>query len=76
MEGLTQHFAERLEVPGASAAAEVLVDSCSSTTAMSGGMVQGLGRQPGIAQNALTQAFVEHARVVTTLGQECDTKTQ
>ena len=29
-------------------------------------------RQPGMMQTALMQAFVGHARVVTSLGQECD----
>ena len=31
-----------------------------------------LRRQPGMVKTALTQAFVGHARVVTSLGQECD----
>ena len=78
MEVLPQHLAGRLTVPGASAAAEikVLMDSGSSITAMSEELVQGLRGQPGMTQTALTQAFVGHARVVTSLGQECDIETQ
>ena len=65
-----QHVAGRLAVPGASEAAEaqVLVDSGSGITAMSEELVEALRRQPGVMQTALTQAFVGHARVVTTLG--------
>ena len=67
---LTQHVAGRLAVPGASAAAEVkvLMDSGSGITAMSEEVVEALRRQPGMMQTALTQAFVGHARVVTSLG--------
>ena len=78
VEGLMQHLAGRLAVPGASAAAEVkvLTDSGSSITAMSEELVQALRGQPGMTQTASTQAFVAHARVVTSLGQECDIETQ
>ena len=43
---------------------------------MSEELVEALRRQPGMMQTALTQAFVGHARVVTSLGQECDIVTQ
>ena len=43
---------------------------------MSEELVEALRRQPGMIQTALTQAFVGHARVVTSLGQECDIVTQ
>ena len=78
VEGMTQHLAGRLAVPGASAAAEVkaLMDSGSSITAMSEELVQALRGQSGMTQTALMQAFVWHARVVTSLGQECDIETQ
>ena len=78
VEVLPQHLAGRLVVPGASAAAEieVLMDSSSSITAMSEELVQALREQPGMTQTAITQAFVGHARVVTSLGQECDIVTQ
>ena len=61
-EGLTQHLAGCLAVPGASAAAEVevLVDSGSSITAMSEELVQGLRGQPGMTQIVLTQTLVGH----------------
>ena len=74
VEGLTQHFAGRLAVSDASAAAEAKVpmDSGSSITAMPEELVQALRGQAGMTQTALTQAFVEHARVATSLGQECD----
>ena len=77
MEALTQHVAELLAVPGASAAAEVkvLMDSGSSITVMSVELVEALQGQPGLTQTALTQAFFGHARVVTSLGQECDIET-
>ena len=70
LEALTQHVAGRLAVPGASAAAEVklLMDSGSGITAMSEELVEALLRQTGMMQTALTQAFVGHARVVTSLG--------
>ena len=78
LEPLTQHVAGRLAVPGASSAAEVKVrmDSVSGITAMSEELVEVLRRQPGMMQTALTQAFVGHARVVTSLGQEWDIVTQ
>ena len=78
LEALTQHVAGRLAVPGASAAAEVkvLMDSGSGITAMSEELVEVLRRQPGMMQTALTQAFVGHARVIMSLGQECDIVTQ
>ena len=77
LEALTQHVAGRLAVPGAAAAAEikVLMDSGSSITAKSEELVQALQGQPGMTQTALTQAFVGHARVVTSLGQEGDIET-
>ena len=43
--------------------------SGSGITAMSEELVEVLRRQPGMMQTALTQAFVGHARVVTSLGQ-------
>ena len=63
----------RLAVSGASAAADVkvLMDSGSGITAMSEELVEVLRRQPGMVQNALTQAFVGHTCVVTSLGQKC-----
>ena len=39
---------------------------------MSEELVEALRRQPGMMQTAWTQSFVEHARVVTSLGQDCD----
>ena len=39
-------------------------------------LVEALRRQPGIMQTMLTQAFVGHARVVTSLDHECDIVTQ
>ena len=73
-----QDVAGHLAVPGSSAAAElkVLMDSGSEITAMSEELVEALRRQPEMVQTALTQAFVGHARVVTSLGQECDIVTQ
>ena len=78
VEVMTQHLAGRLAVPGAAAAAEakVLMDSGSGITAISEELVEALQGQPGMTQAALTQAFVGHARVVTSLGQECDIETQ
>ena len=52
------------------------MDSGSGITAMSEELVEALRRQPGMMQTALTQALVGHARVVTSLGQECDIVTQ
>ena len=74
LEVLTQHVTGRLVIPGASATAEVkvLIDSGSRITAMSEELVEALQRQLGMMQTALTQAFVGHARVVTSLDQECD----
>ena len=43
---------------------------------MSEELVEALRGQPGMTQTALTQAFVGHARAVTSLGQECDIETQ
>ena len=67
-----QHVAGRLAVPGASAAAEVkvnvLIDLRSGITATSNELIEALRRQPGIKQAVLTQAFVGHARVVSSLG--------
>ena len=74
MEGLTRHPAGRLAVPGASAAAEIVVviDSGSSLTAMSKELFQALRGQSVVTQTALKQAFVGHARVGTSLGQAWD----
>ena len=59
-EGLTQHVAGCLAVPGASAAAEVkvLMDSGSGIPAMLEELLEALQRQPGMMQAALTQAFL------------------
>ena len=79
LEALTQHVAGRLAVPGSSAAAEVitvLMDSGSGTTTISEELVEALQGQPEMTQTALTQAFVWHVRVVTSLCQECDIETQ
>ena len=78
VEVLTQHLAGRLAVLGAAAAAEVkvLMDSGSSITTMSEELVQALRGQVGMAQTALTQAFVGHSRAVTSLGQERYIETQ
>ena len=48
------------------------MDYSSGITAMSKELVEALRRQPGMMKTTLTQAFVGHARVVTSLGQECD----
>ena len=78
LEELIQHVGGRLAVPGASATAKVNVfmDSGSGNTAMSDELVEALRRQPGMIQTALTQTFIGHTRVVTSLGQECDIVTQ
>ena len=78
LEALAQHFAGRLAVSGASAAAEVkvLMYSDSGITAMSEEAVEAMRGQPGMTLTALMQAFVGHARVLTSLGQECDIETQ
>ena len=68
LEGLTQHLAGCLAVPGASPANDVnvLMDSWSGITVISEELIQARQGQPG---TALTQAFVGHAREVTSLGQ-------
>ena len=78
LEALMQDVAGHLAVPGSSAAAEVnvLIDFGSGIIAMSEELVEALRRQPGMRKTALTQAFVGHARVVTSLGLECDIVTQ
>lgn len=77
VEALTEHVAGRLAIPGASAAAEAKVlMKAGPKTAMLEALVDALRRQPGIAQTALTQTFVGHARVVRPLGQECHIQTQ
>ena len=79
VEVMTQHLPGRLAVPGAAAAAEakVLMDSGSDITAISEELVEALLQgQPGMTQTALTQAFVGHAHVVTSLGQDCDIEPQ
>ena len=78
LEALTQHVAGRLAVPGWSAAAEIKnrMDSGSEITAVSDEMVEVLRRLPGMMPTALMQASIGHARVVTSLGQECDIVTQ
>ena len=43
---------------------------------MSEELVEVPRRQPGMMQTVLTQAFVGHARGVTSLGQQCDIVTQ
>ena len=48
------------------------MDSGSGIAAMSQELVEVLRRQPGMMQTALTQGIVGHARVITSLGQECD----
>ena len=50
--------------------------SGSSITAKSEELVQALRGQPAMTQTSVTQAFVGHARVVTSLGQKCDIETQ
>ena len=67
-----------LRLPGASTAAEekVLMDYGSGITAKSEELVEALRRQPGMMQTTLTQAFVRNARVVTSVGQECDIVTR
>ena len=52
------------------------MDSGSSITTRWEELVEALRGQPGMTQTALTQAFVWHARVVTSLGQQCDIETQ
>ena len=71
LEGLTQHLAGRLAVPGASPANDVnvLMDSGSGIAAISEEPLHALQGQPGTTHTALTKAVVGHARVVTSLGQ-------
>ena len=78
LKALTQHVAGHLAVAAASAAAEmkVLMDSGEGITAMLEELVEALRRQPTMMQTALTEAFVGHTCVVTSLGQECDIVTQ
>ena len=78
LEALTQHVAGHLVVASASAAVEVklLIDSGSGITAISEELVEALQGQLGMAQIAVTQAFVWDVRMVTSLGQECDVETQ
>ena len=78
LEALTQLVAERLAVPGDFAAAEVKVrmDSGPDVTDISEELVEGLQGRPEMTQTRLKQALVGHARVVTSLGQECDIQTQ
>ena len=52
------------------------MDSGSGITAISQALVEALRRHPGMMRTALTQAFVGHAHVVTSLGQESDIVTQ
>ena len=47
LDALTQHVAERLAVPGAAAAGEVLMDSGSGITAMPEELIEALREQPG-----------------------------
>ena len=69
LEAPTQHVASGLAVPGASVAVEVkiLMGYGSGNNAMSEELVAALRRQPGMMQTVLTQAFIGHARVVTSL---------
>ena len=78
LEAPTHYLGGRPAVIGASVAAEVKVfmDSGSGITAMSEEPVETLRGQPGMTPTALTQAFIGHARVVASLGQECDIETQ
>ena len=48
---------------------KVLMHSGSGITAMSEELVEILRRQPGMMQTVLTQVFIVHASVVTSLGQ-------
>ena len=52
------------------------MDSGSGVTVMSDELIEALRRQPGMIQTSLMQAFVGHARMVTSSGQECDIVTQ
>ena len=77
-EALTRYVTGCISVPVAPAAAEVtvLINSGSGVTGMSQELVEALRRQPEIIQTALTNAFVSHARVMTSFGQECDIVTK
>ena len=74
----TQIVAGSLAVPVDSAAAEVkvLMVFGSGITATSKDLVEALQGQVGMTQTALTQAFVRHARVVMSFGQECNIETK
>ena len=48
------------------------MDSSSEITATSEELVERRRRQRGMMKTALALAFVGHARVVTSLGHECD----
>ena len=74
---MTRHIWGHRAVPGVSGAAEVkaLLGSCSCIKAMSEELVQALRGQLGMAQTALTQGVVGHARVVTSLGKNGDNET-
>ena len=76
--GLHASCRGRLVVPGASVAAEVkvLVEFGSDTWEMSGKLVEARRGQQGMAQTALTRAFVRHALVTNSLRQEWDIETQ
>ena len=78
VEDLTQHLPGHLAVPGASTAAEVkdLMYSGLSITSISEELVQALRGQSGMRQTVITQAFIGHARVVTSLDQGYDIDTQ
>ena len=78
LEASTQHVAGRLVVPSVSSAskAKVLMGSGSGITAMSEDFVEALQAQPRMIRTTLTLVFVEHARVVTSLGQESDSEPQ
>ena len=78
LEFLTQHVAGHLAVPDASAAAEIefLMDFGSGIKAIWEKLVEALQGQSEMTQTPFTQACVRPARVVTSLGQECDVETQ
>ena len=75
---MTQHVAKRPAVPGDSAAAKVkvLMGSGPDITDISEELVEARQGWPEMTQTRLTPALVGHARVVTSLGQECDIETQ
>ena len=78
LEVLTQYVAGRPAVPDAPAGVEVrvLMDSGPGITAMLEELVEDMRRRPGMMQTALTQEFVRNARVITSLGRECEIVTQ